>query len=233
MLLPTIISLTRMLFKQTIDAAVANGSGIVFFPAGEFLVATNADTNAAGYNRGISIGGSNIVLRGSGSRDGGTIIRQVNVALAPDDNIYNPWFTIGSSGQRGQSGENTTLKITDVTADALRGSHWITVRNTSSLLVGQWVKLIMSTTDHDEINVYTYPKVATDISDFYRKNLAISINEINQVAEIKGNRVRFHSPIRTPIHASHGFSLHTFSPLEEIGVEDISFQWNILQKLYT
>ena len=63
---------------SAIAAAEANGRGIVFFPPGEFLVATDADTNATGNNSSIRIRRSNMVLRGSGSRDGGTIIRQVN-----------------------------------------------------------------------------------------------------------------------------------------------------------
>ena len=63
---------------SAIAAAEANGSGVVFFPPGEFLVNTDADKNDEGYNEPIYIYSSNIVLRGSGSRKGGTIIRMVN-----------------------------------------------------------------------------------------------------------------------------------------------------------
>ncbi len=58
--------------QAAIDAAEANGRGIVFFPPGEFLVNTDADNNEP-----IYIHSSHIVLRGSGSREGGTVIRQV------------------------------------------------------------------------------------------------------------------------------------------------------------
>lgn len=59
--------------ERAIRAAETAGGGVVFFPPGEFRV--NSDPEAT---RGIVISGSNIVLKGSGSGPGGTVIFMVN-----------------------------------------------------------------------------------------------------------------------------------------------------------
>ena len=71
--------------QAAIAAAEENGRGVVFFPPGEFLVNTDADKDDEGYNEPIYIHSRNIVLRGSGSRTGGTIIRMVNYMVPLPD----------------------------------------------------------------------------------------------------------------------------------------------------
>ncbi len=210
--------------QAAIDAAENNGSGIVFFPPGEFLVFTDADKNAADRNSSITIEGSNIVLRGSGSRDGGTIIRQVNQGVG---NV--PWGTPTMISIRASS---SAKRVTTVNADSDRESHWITVRSTARLSVGQWVRMKMKNSTQAAIDEYLHPLSRGDFEDSWGWDRAneIVINEIHQIAEISGNRVRFHSPIRTPINATHGFTIHTFSPLEEVGIEDICFQGSFLKR---
>ena len=51
--------------QATIDAAVVNGGGRVVFPAGHFLVNTDADARVQ-----IKIRSSDIILQGAGSREG-------------------------------------------------------------------------------------------------------------------------------------------------------------------
>ena len=211
---------------SAIAAAEENGRGIVFFPPGEFLVATDADINATGNNSPIRITGSNIVLRGSGSRDGGTIIRQVNQAIAANE-PWGVWWAISFQSPSG------SREVTRVTTNANRESHWITVESTARLSVGQWVRLRMANKTDAVIKEYLAPRDMNDFSSYYQNKLrdgGIVINEIHQIAEISGNRVRFHTPIRTPINATHDFTIHTFSYLEEVGVEDICFQGSFLEK---
>lgn len=213
--------------QATIDAAEENGRGIVFFPPGEFLVATDADTNATGNNSSIRIRSSNIVLRGSGSRDGGTIIRQVNQAVAANQ-PWGVWWAISFQSPSG------SRAVTRVTANVNRESHWITVESTAQLSIGQWIRLRMANKTDAVINEYLAPRDINDFSSYYRNKLrdgrGIVINEIHQIAEISGNSVRFHTPVRTPINATHNFAIHTFSPLEEVGVEDICFQGSFTEK---
>ena len=209
--------------QAAIDAAQENGRGVVFFPAGKFLIATNADKDENGNNSSIRIRSSNIVLRGSGSRDGGTIIRQVNQAVASVP--WGVWWAI----YFGDSYEGS--RVTQVIADADRESYWITVASTIELSVGQWVKISTRIIDEAGVNEYLAPRSFIEISGFYREKFnGIVINEIHQIAEISGNRIRFHSPIRTHINATHNFEIYTFSPLEEVGVEDICFQGSFFRE---
>ena len=212
--------------QAAIAAAEANGRGIVFFPSGEFLVATDADTNATGNNSSIRIRSSNIVLRGSGSRDGGTIIRQVNQAVAANQ-PWGVWWAISFASP------SRSRAVTRVTTNANRESHWITVESTAQLSIGQWIRLRMANKTDAVINEYLAPRDMNDFSSYYRNKLrngGIVINEIHQIAEISGNSIRFHTPVRTPINATHDFAIHTFSPLEEVGVEDICFQGSFTEK---
>ena len=123
------------------------------------------------------------------------------------------------------------MEITSVTADADRESHWITVGSTVQLSVGQWVRIKTSIRDEEGVNEYLAPRSFSEFSRFYQEKFnGIKINEIHQIAEISGNRIRFHSPIRTFINATYDFAVHTFNPLEEVGVEDISFHGSFLRK---
>ena len=92
-----------------IAAAEQNGSGIVFFPPGEFLVNTNADTTEAGEFTTIAIRSSNIVLRGSGSRAGGTVIRQVNSMYKRSLGSDGGWHPMFLFRYRGNPRKSTSV----------------------------------------------------------------------------------------------------------------------------
>ncbi|MCT4648545.1 MAG: glycoside hydrolase family 55 protein, partial [Carboxylicivirga sp.] len=65
--------------RKTVTAAVNNGSGIVFFPKGRFLVNEDNDDR-----KPIVIKGKNIVFRGSGSGEDGTVLYMKNYLPAKD-----------------------------------------------------------------------------------------------------------------------------------------------------
>ncbi len=199
-----------------IAAAEANGSGIIFFPPGEFLVNTDTDTNADGQFTPIAIRKSNIVLRGSGSRTGGTVIRQVN-------SMYKRYLSSGGGYHamfqfryRGNS-----KKSTSVTEDATRETFWITVANASLFEEGEWVTLKMESKAAiaDFMGGFT-PSSNWEISQSKR---GVIVEETHRIAEIQNNRMRFHEPLHANINSSYGWEVHEYKFLEEVGVEDISF----------
>ena len=57
----------RRAFVNAIDAAQLNGRGVIYFPSGRYDLRGINDPNES-----IIIEGSNIVLRGEGSEEGGT-----------------------------------------------------------------------------------------------------------------------------------------------------------------
>ena len=201
---------------SAIAAAEANGSGIVFFPPGVFLVNTDADKNSEGKNESIYIRSSNIVLRGSGSRQGGTIIRQVNhmPPRNPDQMWTSPFmFYFKPNDIRYRT-------LTKITESAERETFWITVADASKLKVGQRVRIFMR--GIQAINEFLAPRSAEpEWSKLFDEG--ITIDEEHSIAEIQGNRIRFNEPLHTRVNHAYGWVVRSYQYLEEVGVEDISF----------
>ncbi len=193
---------------SAIAAAEANGSGIVFFPPGEFLVNTDTDKNDDGNNEPITIRSSNIILRGSGSRTGGTIIRMVNPQIPSGTRMFN--FTTPSY----------TPHLTHITESADRETFWITVEDVSRLEVGQWIRLEIKSTE--AINEYLSPYLPKPEWTMMLTD-GIELKEKHSIVEIRGNRVRLNEPLHTHINHEYGWEIKYRPYLEEVGVEDISF----------
>ena len=125
----------QLAIQRAIDAAERNNGGIVFFPPGEFLVNTDDDNNQS-----ITIRHSFIILRGSGSRDGGTIIRQVNFMppTNPDQLWTSPYMF------RFQPLNTRDPVLAKITASSARETFLLTVDDASKLRAGQWITLYMN-----------------------------------------------------------------------------------------
>ncbi len=203
--------------RRAIAAAEANGSGIVFFPPGEFLVNTDTDPNQPIYIRG-----SHIVLRGSGSRTGGTIIRQVNnLPPANPNQLYSTPFMFRFKPD--SAGNRLSTSVTD---SAARETFWITVADASELSVGQWITLHMNITE--AIDEFLSPRSPnpSDSSWEVLFEKGIIIRERHSIAEIQGNRIRLNEPLHTKVNHDYGWEVRFYKfaqHLEEVGVEDISF----------
>ena len=197
-----------------IAAAEQDGSGVVFFPPGEFLVNTNADTTEAGEFTTIAIRSSNIVLRGSGSRAGGTVIRQVNSMYKRSLGSDGGWHPMFLFRYRGNS-----RKSTSVTEDAIRETFWVTVANASLFEVGEWVTLKMQST----AAIADFMGGFTPRSNWEISKRGVIVEETHRIAEIQNNRLRFHEPLHANVNSSYGWEVHEYRFLEEVGVEDISF----------
>ncbi len=209
--------------QAAIAAAEANGKGVVFFPPGEFLVNTDADKNDAGYNEPIYVHSSNIVLRGSGSRKGGTIIRMVNyMAPDPDRPGYVPRMFHFEPVSFSRSA------LARITESAERETFWITVNNASRLSVGQWIWVSMNTKEGEAINEFLAPR-----SPERRWKIlfdeGITIREEHSIAEIQGNRVRLNEPLHTRVNHAHNWRVQSLPHLEEVGVEDVSFHGSFFE----
>ncbi len=208
---------------SAIAAAEANGRGIVFFPPGEFLVNTDADKNDAGAFTPIYVRGSRIILRGSGSRQGGTVIRQVNYMPPANDNLlYSSPYMFNFKPR------NTSSRtLATITESADRETFWLTVSDTARLRVGQRVVLHMK--NAAAVNELLAPRVPEELSARLRTE-GVDFREEHGIAEIQGNRVRLAEPLHTTVDPEHDWKVRSFPLLEEVGVEDISFHGSFLEK---
>ena len=126
--------------ERAIRAAEAAGGGVVFFPPGEFWVNTDPVNT-----RGIEINGSHIVLKGSGTGPGGTVVFMVNHMLKNDPTIKwgnKPMFTFKhkdvdyfTSNLSGRAFKTSTTLVAAVT----RGAQELEVADVRGFAAGDLI----------------------------------------------------------------------------------------------
>ena len=206
--------------ESAIAAAEANGSGVVFFPPGKFLINELTDP----INQPIVISKGNIVLRGSGSGSGGTeLFMDRHMDPANPNEMYSCPFMF--SFQQSSAG----AKITDITANATRETFSVTVADASGVMPGQWVILYMQDASTqaiaDALSPYTVdPAWTTIIND------GVAVREIHQVESINGNTITFKEPIHRTINSNYNWELWSHKYIDHVGVEDIAFTGNFVDE---
>jgi hypothetical protein len=196
--------------QKAVDAAEANpGGGVVFFPAGKYIIAKDNDST-----KQIRITKSNIVLKGSGSGAGGTEIYQDKMRINGRQFLFKP------------AQENNT-KLTTITKDATREGYWVEVANASKLKAGQDV--VIRHRSEEYTKQYFAPlELKPQWTRLFGANGGMQIFEIHTIDKIEGNRVKFINPIHLDIKMvkSTTWDIVTYNYIEECGIEDILFTSN-------
>jgi hypothetical protein len=196
--------------QKTINAAEKNpGGGVVFFPAGKYLVAADNDSL-----KQIKISKSNIVLKGSGSGTGGTEIYQANKRINGRQFIFKPAF-------------DDNKKLTVITKDANREGFSIVVENASTLKVGQ--DIVIRHRSEEFTKLYFAPMLLKpEWTRLFGENGGMQIYEIHTIVKIEGNKLTFKNPLHIDIALVKiaAWDIYTYNSIEECGVEDILFTSN-------
>ncbi|WP_242204101.1 DUF4955 domain-containing protein [Aestuariivivens insulae] len=196
--------------QAAIDAAEAsNQPTVVFFPAGKYIVSSEATKTQP-----ITINCSNIVLKGAGAGTGGTEIYA--------DKFNENKFGNGIPHYRFMFIPSNTDSndITQVTAEISKGDFEVTVTSTANLSVGQYVDLYQRTTDNLEANM---PGLTPNVNWGAIKNNGIRPYEKHLITKISGNKVTFKNPVQLNMPVSSTTVLKTYNTISEVGVEDILF----------
>ncbi|WPO78232.1 DUF4955 domain-containing protein [Flavobacterium sp. KACC 22761] len=205
--------------QSAIDAANKNGSGIVFFPKGRFLV--NEEGDAA--NSIISKKG-HIIFRGSGSGPEGTeLYTKNNLQPANPSQMWTvpPLFVFTSSG--------SDKKIGQVTEAASIGDLTIQVNTTQGLQTGDWIALKLL----DNNKVLIAAELKNNKAEPEWTNLiekGISVKVFYQIKNIKNEVLTLNAPISYKINPKYKWEVYKFSNSEEVGIEDIAFVGNWTEK---
>ncbi len=202
---------------KALDAAKANGGGIIYFPKGKYYVNTPDDKKDV-----ILITSSNIVFRGEGA-DKSTIFFQCD--LPPKDPAK--MWTVPKAIKTYASG--STAKITDVIESADLGSFVLKVKDASQIKSGQWITLNAKNNskefiDKEMCGIKTQ-KEWTSIN-----NKGIIIKEIHLVKEVKGNTIILKDPIVCDVNPEYGFTINKYAHLENVGFENLTFEGNWIKK---
>lgn len=206
---------SKTAIKKAIEAAEANGSGIVFFPKGKYLI--NAENDELDV---ISIKKSNIVFRGEGNSADGTVLF-FEKDLPPTD--PTKLWTCPSAIQVSVQGKDPLLA--KVIADTDRETFAVKVDNPSKIKVGDWVILKVENNAADLIDYDIQPLKAEKEWSSILEN-GVVFNERHQVKGVHGNLITFREPIHYDIQSKHGWTIHRFDHVENIGFENILFEGN-------
>ena len=195
--------------QRAIDAAEEAGGGVVFFPPGVFHFSTNLSRM-----RPLEIQSGNIVLRGSGSTEGGTILFKVN-------GRPHEWMIRFQSPQSGMGGVLTTVR-----EDVPRNARELEVESSAPLEEGQWV-VLEAGDRHAVTEVFMGSRSIRDGWTRIQDN-GVPIREIHRIERIEGDRITLRAPVKLTMLESFDMRLRAFEPITEVGVEDIAFMGNWL-----
>lgn len=205
--------------QAAIDAAEANGSGIVFFPPGEYLVNVDPNNTAP-----ITINSSNIIVKGSGSIPGGTVINMVNYMRLPTgvSEANNPaMFTFSQ----------TNMLFTNKAGlgDATAGDMFITVASgdASSFLTAKYCRIYTAATTAANID---FLEGKTTKSTWTSINAGIVLDETHEIdyVDTVNNRIYLKDPVIDTFKSAYGWRVGVNNLLENCGFEDIHFKANFL-----
>ena len=204
----------RDAIQSAITAAETAGGGVVFFPPGSFTFNT-----AAAVGSTIRIRGSNVVLRGSGSGEGGTELFMAR-NFTPTDPARpwtTPWMFEIAPPAQGQPLVTTLAELAPMGADS------IVVQNAAALSPGDWITLSLA--DPAAMESFLAPLRASGAwTRLYTDGLRAS--ERHEVDRVEGNRVFLRERLLTDIDPQFAWRVVRTPAIEEIGFEDILFRGN-------
>ncbi len=208
--------------QSAIDAAEANGGGVVYLPAGRYLINTQMADRGT-----LTIEADHVILKGAGSRASGTIIHQIHPFGGgnPHDfrrmHLGDNLLLIHAGREEKRLSERRVL--CKITGDSDRETFDVEVDHTQQLSVGDHVYLYAR--NKAVIEKAIAPFVLEEAWTSTTQNKSYTV-EIHEIAAINDNRVTFAEPIRYDIKAEHQWELRERAPLSHVGVEDIAFMGN-------
>lgn len=198
-----------------INAAVANGSGIVYFPKGLYLVNEPGESETP-----IIINGSNIVLRGE---DGAILyMKEHMTALNPDQMWTTPYlFQFKKKVKRS--------KPVQVISDAPSGSFQLKIEDTSGLSSGDWIELNLQNNDPARVakELSPYP-VQPEWKEINTKGVTVRV--FHKIKSVGLNQITLADPIMYKVEAADNWSLNKWEPATRCGVENLHFKGNFKDK---
>ncbi len=202
-----------------IKAAEQNGSGIVYFPKGRYVL--NDDRGNTGP---IFIRKGNIIFRGEGAGPDGSEIfmKHYNEAVNPTEKWTSPsLFSF--------NGCASSERLTEVTANAPKGSFSVKVGNSKGLKAGDWVCLRLSNNAPEVISRELHPYGAEhDWSSMLM--YGVQVYDYHQIASVRKNTVTFKEPLMKEVLASEKWFIESYPTISEIGIEDLAFVGNWKEK---
>lgn len=206
----------RQAFIEATKAAKANGSGVIKFPEGRFILHDETD-NSDGRSHSIRVDMGNYIIKGAGQDKTTIVMKSPNLPGNPAVRYTSSMILIANGYGFGD--------ITDVTGSAAKGSKSVEVASTAQIKPGDWVCLYLLQSHPDLVaeefgEVVPLPGMSDVLSD------GIEVNDYHQVVSVSGNVVTFKEPIMRAVNDRWNWKIRSFRNHENVGVEDVTFEGN-------
>ena len=235
-------ALNKILAKYKLNERSGNSNAkvLIYFPEGDYILHNNSDNtkddskitgdkDELGNNtsHSIDIFGGNVIIKGAGRDKTRLIMETPN--LPNNDAMYSSpvMISIRHNGflPINNDGSYNTLRLSDVTADAAKGTFSIEVGNPSLFSKGEYVCLYLHDNDPElvdkELLPYKWESTMTNIS-----TEGVQVEDIHMITDIVGNKITFKEPIMHEVEAKYNWMLMKYSHYENVGIEDLSFVGN-------
>ncbi len=217
----------RAAFIKTVEAILGgqaqkpSAKAIIYFPEGEFELHAESDDNG-GFSKEITIRMGDFVLKGAG-RDKTTILMSAPNTTPTPENMWTSPVLLNIKHNSGLS------EITDVTADAAKGTFAVEVASTGELKACDWVALTLTNNDPALVQQELGGKERFDnlnFPDYQIIKEGVTVQDYHQIKSVKGNTVTFTEPLMHAVEAKWGWKIQKYNHYENVGVEDITFKGN-------
>lgn len=209
----------RQAIEAAIIAANKNGSGIVFFPKGRFLV--NEDSAVV---QGIFSKGGNIIFRGSGSGPEGTeLFMKYPLLPADPEKMWTgaPMFTFTAKGKDSEIGA--------VVESAGIGTFKLRLNSTEHLCAGDWIALKMLN-NAPALIAEELGGNNIDTAWTYLLKKGVDVCMYYKVVRVAEDYIQLHAPLAYNVDVKYSWNVYKFANAEEVGIEDIAFVGNWKEK---
>ncbi|TNJ42524.1 DUF4955 domain-containing protein [Tamlana fucoidanivorans] len=197
--------------KLAVDAAIKNGSGVIYFPRGKYYINTQKDDQSS-----ILITTSNIVFRGE-DQENTVLFFDKDLPPEDPDKLWTCPYAIKATSK----GQDEFLS--NILSDSKRETFNITVEDASQIKEGDWLSIQLTNNDKGLVDEDIAP-LEVDKAWTSLLTKGVVVNEKHQVASVQGNEITLVSPMHYNIKAKHGWKVFRFSNIENIGFENLTFE---------
>lgn len=216
--------------QATVDAAGKAGGGVVLFPAGRFDV--NSDKEALGI---IRINYSDIVMRGTGSGEDGTVLHSHSPTTQAEEN--SPWLSpfVFHTGLNLQSTDNffdiDELPVySKLKGNAEKGNKVLNLEKTAGLKAGDVLVVAMrNTTDEGDLMKHLMQPLEFDhfMTSYLEagKNRRPSFQYFMEIEKVLSDtKIQMKQPMRRDILTQFDAFVAKVPMLKEVGIENFRFE---------
>lgn len=200
--------------QNVINMAVKNGSGIIFFPEGRYIVSDFIDDK-----KPIICSGSNIIFRGSGKHK--TTIFMKNNFIATDSSKMwtTPYMFQIKSKQK-------DILQGYIDRNANIGDKCIGIDREHNIKKGDWISISLLSKDSNLLKQELSPYYPVDTNFKKIINNGVNINFFMEVEDFKENIIFLKTPLPYNINVKYEWKIEKVFMLQNIGIEEINFEGN-------